>query len=177
MPPFEFSSIDIIVFIAIIFLFVIFVAALIRLKPSDERELVVEEEKDLIKDRMQSLPQDQVQSKHPIISKTTQTDVSESKLLEPKIRVNTTIESPTTQVEAEAEHTPKFSQSPMVDDNEEKSRVAELPLQAQTKTRSAETDCAHFFGYLMKLPKNTHIPDECFGCPKIVECLVTSKKK
>lgn len=37
--------------------------------------------------------------------------------------------------------------------------------------------CPHKFGYLSSLPKNTPIPNECFGCPKIVECLRTSKKK
>lgn len=34
-------------------------------------------------------------------------------------------------------------------------------------------DCAHFFGYVRSLPKNTPIPDECLGCPWIVECLTT----
>lgn len=31
--------------------------------------------------------------------------------------------------------------------------------------------CAHFFGHLRKIPKNATMPDECFGCPKMVECL------
>lgn len=37
--------------------------------------------------------------------------------------------------------------------------------------------CPHKFGYLRTLPKNTPIPDECFGCPKILECLGPSEKK
>ena len=32
-------------------------------------------------------------------------------------------------------------------------------------------NCSHFFGYLRKVPKNVAMPDECFGCPKMVECL------
>ena len=32
-------------------------------------------------------------------------------------------------------------------------------------------DCPHFFGYLRKIPKGIPMPDECFGCPKMVECL------
>jgi len=32
-------------------------------------------------------------------------------------------------------------------------------------------ECRHFFGYLKKIPKNTQIPDECFGCPRMVDCL------
>lgn len=31
--------------------------------------------------------------------------------------------------------------------------------------------CSHKFGYLSSLPKNTPLPDECFGCPQIIECL------
>lgn len=37
--------------------------------------------------------------------------------------------------------------------------------------------CSHKFGYLKSLPKNTPIPDGCFGCPQILECLMRSKKK
>lgn len=37
--------------------------------------------------------------------------------------------------------------------------------------------CPHKFGHLRSLPKNTPIPDECFGCPQILECLMPSKKK
>ena len=32
-------------------------------------------------------------------------------------------------------------------------------------------ECRHFFGYLKKIPKNTPIPDECFGCLRMVDCL------
>lgn len=37
--------------------------------------------------------------------------------------------------------------------------------------------CSHKFAYLNGLPKNTPIPDECFGCPQIVECLRNLKVK
>jgi hypothetical protein len=37
--------------------------------------------------------------------------------------------------------------------------------------------CTHKFGYLKNLPKNTPLPDECFGCPQILECLMRPKKK
>lgn len=37
--------------------------------------------------------------------------------------------------------------------------------------------CSHKFGYLKNLPKNTPIPNECFGCPQILECLMPPKKK
>lgn len=31
--------------------------------------------------------------------------------------------------------------------------------------------CPHEFGHLRKLPRNSPIPDECFGCSQILECL------
>jgi hypothetical protein len=37
--------------------------------------------------------------------------------------------------------------------------------------------CPHEFEYLKTLPKNTPIPDECFGCAQIIECLGPPSKK
>ncbi len=31
--------------------------------------------------------------------------------------------------------------------------------------------CAHEFGYLRDVLKNKPIPDECFGCPRLVDCV------
>lgn len=39
--------------------------------------------------------------------------------------------------------------------------------------KTGPSECLHFFGYLRKIPKNMTIPDECFVCPKMVECLYT----
>jgi len=36
--------------------------------------------------------------------------------------------------------------------------------------------CPHKFGHLKSLRKNAPIPDECFGCSQILECLMTGKK-
>jgi len=35
--------------------------------------------------------------------------------------------------------------------------------------------CVHHFGYLRNLPQNTSVPDECFGCPKVMRCLFPNK--
>jgi len=32
--------------------------------------------------------------------------------------------------------------------------------------------CPHYFGYLGEHPRNTPIPNECFTCIKIMECLL-----
>jgi hypothetical protein len=34
-----------------------------------------------------------------------------------------------------------------------------------------QTKCLHHFGYLAELPKSSSIPEECFFCPKVVECI------
>lgn len=37
--------------------------------------------------------------------------------------------------------------------------------------------CPHSFGYLSGYPPNEPVPDECFGCPKAVECKNGQKEK
>ena len=32
-------------------------------------------------------------------------------------------------------------------------------------------ECAHHYGYLSGYPLDEPIPDECFGCPKAIECM------
>lgn len=39
-----------------------------------------------------------------------------------------------------------------------------------TKT-DAVLECPHSFGYLAGYPQDEPIPDECFGCPRAVECM------
>jgi len=41
----------------------------------------------------------------------------------------------------------------------------------------AELVCPHSFGYLSGNPPNEPVPDECFGCPKAVECMNGHKAK
>lgn len=31
--------------------------------------------------------------------------------------------------------------------------------------------CVHQFGHLRNMPKNTPVPDECFGCPRVLRCM------
>ena len=45
----------------------------------------------------------------------------------------------------------------------QKSKTPQLPADFQS--------CAHHFGYLKGLQKNKPVPDECFGCPKVMQCL------
>jgi hypothetical protein len=45
----------------------------------------------------------------------------------------------------------------------------------KNKESKKEVKCPHSFGYLSKLPEGTPLPEECFLCPKVVECLASSK--
>jgi hypothetical protein len=45
--------------------------------------------------------------------------------------------------------------------------------ESSDKNQSPEgfRQCVHQFGYLKNMPKNTPVPDECFGCPKVLRCM------
>ena len=58
-------------------------------------------------------------------------------------------------------------------------RVLEKVKEAIANQPNVESDkeenhvkCLHNFGYLSELPKSASIPEECFFCPKVVECIV-----
>ena len=36
--------------------------------------------------------------------------------------------------------------------------------------RTDSSRCPYVFGYLKKLDKNAAIPDDCLGCPRIMDC-------
>jgi len=56
----------------------------------------------------------------------------------------------------------------------EKPKITFKTKKSQANAKQPQTgfqNCAHNFGYLRSLPKNTPVPDECFGCPKVMRCL------
>jgi len=66
--------------------------------------------------------------------------------------------------------------TPTVNEAKEAPRLPEKTgVQAKTVFVPTKRDCLHHFGYLRTFPKNSPIPDECFGCEKIVDCLVSKK--
>lgn len=57
------------------------------------------------------------------------------------------------------------------------SKPKETPKKHMKKKRSkSRRTCSHFLGYLRTLPKNVPIPDECFGCLQLVDCVTGAKK-
>jgi hypothetical protein len=51
------------------------------------------------------------------------------------------------------------------------SRVKKPKTSSSVQLSAESLNCAHEFGYLKDLPRNTPVPDECFGCPKVMQCL------
>jgi len=67
-------------------------------------------------------------------------------------------------------------QSPIEDRVPSQKPIEQPRVQEQKKPSPSFRDCPHFFGYVKSLPKNTPLPDECLGCPWIVECLTQAEK-
>jgi hypothetical protein len=72
-----------------------------------------------------------------------------------------------------------FTERLAVEPNEEDTLSSQAPTGEQKvpakrteKTPIQETivECKHQLGYLQTLPKNASIPDECFGCGRIIQC-------
>jgi hypothetical protein len=53
----------------------------------------------------------------------------------------------------------------------ENSHVKKPKTSSSTQSNVESLNCAHEFGYLKDLPRNTPVPDECFGCPNVMQCL------
>ena len=59
------------------------------------------------------------------------------------------------------------SKKPIIEDmTTEKERKTLMSTQPQTDS----TKCPYGFGYLRKLDKDAHVPDECLGCSRVIEC-------
>jgi hypothetical protein len=62
---------------------------------------------------------------------------------------------------------------------QENQKTASRTLKSRKNVRAkSQTDfrnCAHSFGYLRSIPRNTPVPDECLGCPSVVQCVFQSK--
>lgn len=52
-------------------------------------------------------------------------------------------------------------------------KVEKTGAKDSVKKQSTEgfQECVHQFGHLKGMPKNTPVPDECFGCPKVLRCM------
>lgn len=76
-------------------------------------------------------------------------------------------EKPQNQLESKTEQQVVFKKSP-------KTKKEKKKTELQKEQPETDIECAHHFGYLRSLPPNTPVPDECFGCPKVMQCLFPS---
>jgi len=65
----------------------------------------------------------------------------------------------------------EIPENPMVAEENQNFTEEEKPPTTPSKLQTRPTGCNHYLGYLKNFPKNTPIPDECFGCLKMIECL------
>jgi len=174
MLSFEFSAFDLVLSVGVIVLIVLFVTTLLKLNPSSQskkshQETAYEEE------------QESVASTHRLGQLT---DPQNAPYTAPRGAEKATFERvqqpPQLTVSAT---TGGYSQESLeqtsrpIEHKEPPKNQKTASSQKQTPKSSSEKDCLHHFGYLGGLPRNTPIPGECFGCEKIVDCLITVKRK
>ncbi len=152
MVSFELSMTNLIITAAILILAVLYVVILLKMKPSKEKEdfrkkIFVAQKREPSRDEPVFVNSLKTEEKAPPKTTQTQTDPEKIRLSSTKIP----------------------STSAPIDKNQMAPKHVVEPAN-QPSTR----ECAHHFGYLRELPKNTQIPGECLGCPQIVECMITS---
>jgi hypothetical protein len=202
MVAVEISLLDIVLMVAITIFVVLFVTVLIRLKPSSETTIDEYTKKQQKKNAASAQtpqlgaledrkPSSQT-SKHMTIAEAIQmhqtTTATVETVKEPEAQETTkTPKASLAYIENQRnkelkQEISKTSKKPEIQKAEE--RQSPTPPSIQTPTgRPMSVDmgppkgspgCAHHFGYLRTLPRNTPIPDECFGCTKIMECFMQS---
>jgi len=175
MLLFELSTFDLIISIAVIALLILFVSLLLKLKPTNEEkksqeEKAIEERPKIPTRPIQPAAQSQPPSQPSGYLKNQSGTSLPSTPQKPQALVSAASRSDSAEENIESGVSPVRVHE-----------VQRLP-EPQTASRSNPTnsngkDCPHQFGYLKELPKNRPIPNECFGCQKIVECLVNKKGK
>lgn len=178
MFSFDPSTTNIILTVAVVALFTFFIFLLMKLNPSTEKEedfdTQIEVEKPTPQHTLPITPQPQnPQNQQP----QRQPERIEAPRVVEKtvITVGPTVGGASVQTkQPTSQPTPTFSQ------NRENSRQQEKTVPsapARTGFVTSKKDCMHHFGFLHTFPKNSPIPDECFGCEKIVDCLVSNNIK
>jgi len=157
--PFD-SPLTILPLVVITAILVFYTLLLIKLKPS--KEDIETTENDPIEPKKLETP-----------TNPTETSESASEGVTPAIQ-----EEPTEAVENEAVETKAKAlngdmEEPIKKNNKDKELKKAFFLFGEREFEG----CPHKFGYLKSLRRNAPIPDECFGCPQILECLMTRKSK
>jgi len=163
MFSFDLSLTNIFLIVAVVALFVLFITVLMKLNPSNEkREKTIETE--IKVETQQPVQSPPVSWRNPSPAKIEVPRVTEKPLMVDSNEIGgSSIQK--------RQETPAPTRSESRETPKPEKTVAPTKIAATSSKR----DCLHQFGYLRTLPKNAPIPDECFGCQKIVECLVSAK--
>lgn len=78
-----------------------------------------------------------------------------------------------TQRKSQSMAEPRLSINPQQKLSEEPEVKKEITVEDRLDKPSANNfrGCIHQFGHLKGMSENTPIPDECFGCPKVLRCM------
>jgi len=163
MFSFDLSAINVLLIVAVVALFIAFITVLMKLNPSTEKKQNLKTEIKI--ERQKLLKASPITPQNPPTAKIDVPKVTEK----PLVAVSSTTGGTSVQVKSE-------TQAPTRSESREILKPEKTVALAKTEPASSKKDCLHEFGYLRTLPKNTPIPDECFGCSKIVECLVKAKQ-
>jgi len=168
----DLSTTNILLTVVVVGLLAFFILLLVKLKPTKEDEesfeTAAEAEEPLSREALPVVTQRPPDIPPPRVEVPVQRPAEKQPVLErPLIAVSPTPSGPSVQTSQETK-TPPTSYA------RELARQAERSAQ-QNKLGPTPNrrDCIHHFGYLRTFPKNSPIPDECFGCEKIVDCLVS----
>lgn len=173
MLYFDPSTTNIILTVAVVALFALFLLLLMKLNPSAETKKKSDDE---LKPERPKHDQPRIlMPQNPIAS--SEEIASQRPVERPLILVNSSNTGTSIQTRQETRTLP-LPQAPV-----DQKRMTPMPQKTvappppkPAPVPLSRKDCAHHFGYLRTFPKNSPIPDECFGCEKIVDCLVNNKK-
>jgi hypothetical protein len=170
MLSFDFSAFDLVLSIGVIVLIVLFVTTLVKLNPSGEnkesKNVNAHNEEQELTAPTQGFNQFDRASGSQAGLQSTERTTSE------KLPAQVIVGAATGGSSQES-----LEQAPKAFGYREQSKNHKAEVQKPAPKGSEDKDCFHFFGYLGGLPKNTPIPGECFGCQRIVDCLITPRKK
>jgi Ca2+/Na+ antiporter len=157
--PFD-SPLTIIPLVVIAAILVFYALVLIKLKPS--------------KECVETTENDSVELKKPE-NPTTPTEISANEITgNASEEVMAAVQEETTEASQPEAHMPNSDEEKTERKND---KDKELKKSFFLFGERDFEGCPHKFGYLKSLRKNAPIPDECFGCPQILECLMTRKSK
>lgn len=178
---------DLIMTIAVVTLVLMFVTLLIKLNPSSARD---KDEEEIVQEASGSGSNLALQSKsHQTLSNPQSYELTSTRNRETNLWQNRQTSNRYVASEAPIEKTSRVTVSATVGGSSEIEKEPEMPSRGKLQEpkdpkpqppsepvpisqNSGEKKCPHKFGYLRGLPKNRPIPNECFGCPRIVDCLV-----